>query len=232
MGITLSQVVPWGRSLHEYRRMFDLGDWVDREKGDRPILDCAGGPASFNAELTQQGFSVISCDPIYQFSAAEISRRIAETYDAIVQGVAANPENYVWQDVSSPAELGQVRMAAMNAFLADFSEGLNQGRYRAVGLPHLPFADRQFDLALCSHFLFSYSDHLGLSFHRQAIAELCRIAAEVRVFPLLKISGERSPFVEAIQTDLTAQGFQVFVETVPYEFQRGGNQLLRICSNG
>jgi hypothetical protein len=43
---TLDQVVPWGRSFSEYRRMCALSD-ADLESR---ILGCAGGPASVNAE--------------------------------------------------------------------------------------------------------------------------------------------------------------------------------------
>ncbi|MAD80187.1 MAG: SAM-dependent methyltransferase, partial [Planctomycetaceae bacterium] len=32
----------------------------------------ADGPASFNAELTARGGSIVSCDPIYEFTADEI----------------------------------------------------------------------------------------------------------------------------------------------------------------
>ena len=42
---TLDQVVPWGRSFDEYRRMFALSD--DDLTGS--ILGCGDGLASFNA---------------------------------------------------------------------------------------------------------------------------------------------------------------------------------------
>jgi len=45
-------------------------------------------------------------------------------------------------------------MAAMQEFLADYRAGGREGRYMAATLPHLPFADGAFDLALCSHLLF------------------------------------------------------------------------------
>jgi hypothetical protein len=35
------------------------------------IIDCASGPASFNAELSADGHEVISCDPLYELSADE-----------------------------------------------------------------------------------------------------------------------------------------------------------------
>ena len=224
MGLKLDQVVPWGRSLSEYLRMFDLTETDRRVK----LLDCGGGPASFNAELTQQGGSVISCDPIYEFSIVEIRQRIQTTYAAIVQGVAANLDCYIWQEIDSPEQMGQVRMAAMQQFLADFELGRSQQRYLSHELPDLPFADRQFDLALCSHLLFTYSDHLSLEFHLDSIREMGRVAAEVRIFPLLTVSSLPSPFVPIVLAQLESEGFQTQIRTVPYEFQKGGNQLLQV----
>jgi hypothetical protein len=76
-------------------------------------------------------------------------------------------------------------MAAMQQFLEDFPQGIQQGRYIISELPVLPFDTEQFDLALCSHFLFTYSDLLSQDFHLASIRELCRVAQEVRIFPLL-----------------------------------------------
>jgi SAM-dependent methyltransferase len=221
----LEQVVPWGRSLHEYQHMFDLSP-VDLQLR---ILDCAGGPASFNAEMTQLGHSVLSCDPLYQFSAAEIATRVEETYPKILQGLEINYQRFVWQEITSPAHLGEVRMASLAQFLQDFSQGLLVGRYQNLELPTLPFADQEFDLALCSHFLFTYSDQLSLQFHLDSILEMLRVAAEVRIFPLLvNMTGEVSPYLELVLETLQSQGYEATLQKVPYEFQRGGNQMLRI----
>lgn len=224
MGLQLNGVIPWGRNFNEYVQMFNLSP----QELNLNILDAAGGPASFNAEMTQQGYSVISCDPIYQFSADQISQRIQETYEIVVNGLQEYFNDYIWDQIKSPQQLGEIRMAAMQEFLMDFSWGQAQGRYRTAELPQLPFQDHQFDLALCSHFLFSYSDQFSKEFHLNSILELCRIAQEVRIFPLLKVSGEPSPFLEPIINDLKNQGYFVNIKTVSYEFQKAGNQLLQI----
>jgi SAM-dependent methyltransferase len=224
MGLKLEKVIPWGRSLAEYIRMFDLTP----EQLKMRILDCAGGPASFNAEMTRQGYNVISCDPVYQFSADEIAQRIHETYPILINGVKANWENYTWQDIQSPEEMGRIRMSAMQQFLKDFPFGLQQGRYVIGELPMLPFDTKQFDIALCSHFLFTYSDLLSLEFHIASIQELCRVAGEVRIFPLLNISGEISSLLLSVIKELAAQGYNWEIQQVPYEFQKGGNQLLLV----
>ena len=221
---TLDQVVPWGRSFDEYGRMFALSDDDLRLK----VLGCGDGPASFNAEAARRGASVISCDPIYRYDADQLRGRIASTYDEILAQTRRNAGEFLWNTIRSVDELGQVRMAAMNEFLADYETGGRDGRYVAAELPHLPFGDASFDLALCSHFLFLYTTQLGEPFHRTATRELCRVAGEVRIFPLLALGGTSSPFVETVADDLSRSRLAVSIEPVPYEFQRGGNKMMRI----
>jgi hypothetical protein len=139
-----------------------------------------------------------------------------------------NQHEFVWDTIASVDELGRVRMEAMQAFLADYPDGRAQGRFVDAALPSLPFDDGTFDLAVCSHLLFLYSQQLGETFHRTALLELGRVAHEVRVFPLLALGGTPSPFVEKCMTLLRDEGYDVTIERVPYEFQRGGNQMLRV----
>lgn len=118
------------------------------------ILGCADGPASFNAEATRRDLRVVSCDPLYRYAASQVRRRIAETYDVVLAQTRANRDEFVWDTFGSVDALGAARMAAMRDFLEDFDAGKAQGRYVEAALPALPLADRSFDLALCSHFLF------------------------------------------------------------------------------
>lgn len=228
MGFKLKKVIPWGRSFAEYISMFDLKP--DELKLN--ILDCAGGPASFNAEMARQGYKAISCDPIYQFKAEEIAQRIQDTYQTVVNGVKANKDNYVWQNVKSPEEMGQIRMSAMQQFLQDFAEVAKEKRYITGELPVLPFSDKEFNLAFCSHFLFAYSDLFSLEFHMKSIIELCRVAHEVRIFPLLNISGETSILLPSVMKELEKQGYKLNIKQVSYEFQKGGNQMLQVWKEG
>ena len=225
MAFTLTEVVPWGRSFNEYRQMFRLSDHDLRLS----IVGCADGPASFNAELTQHGGRVVSCDPIYKFNADHIKSRIDATYDDVLDQTRIHPSNFVWSSIQSIEELGRIRMAAMLTFLEDYERGGKGGRYLAAQLSALPFKDASFDLALCSHFLFLYSGHLSLSFHRHAITEMCRVARQVRIFPLIDLDLRPSPYVGQLMIELRETGFTVSIETVPYEFQRGGNKMMRIA---
>ncbi|MFI4852566.1 MAG: class I SAM-dependent methyltransferase [Gimesia chilikensis] len=222
MAFTLEQVVPWGRSFEEYRAMFDLGE---AELSQR-ILGCGDGPASFNATLTRQGGAVVSADPLYGFSAGEIDQRIDETFATVLQQTRENAGEFVWEQMRSVEELGEIRRAAMQEFLADYPAGKAQGRYREAALPVLPFEEAAFDLAVCSHFLFLYSAHFSLEFHLASLRELCRVAREVRVFPLLELGARPSRYREPVVAQLSAEGYDVRIRRVPYEFQKQGNEML------
>jgi hypothetical protein len=194
------------------------------------ILGCGDGPASFNAEATARGHTIISCDPIYAFSPAEIERRVEDCYGDLIAQVRSNRHGFVWDHFHDPDHLGQFRLATMHRFLADFETGKAQGRYVTASLPSLPFGDGQFELALVSHLLFLYSDQLKIDFHFAAVMELLRVAKEVRIFPMLTLERRVSPHFDPIRTELANKGFVCEVQPVPYEFQRGGNKMLRITA--
>jgi hypothetical protein len=224
MAFKYEEALPWGRSFDEYRRIFDLTD----EDLSRSILGCADGPASFNAEMFRRGRRVVSCDPLYECTTEQIEKRIDATYETVIGQTRFNKEQFVWDAISSIEELGRIRLAAMNDFLADYDAGKRQGRYVPTQLPHLPFLSQSFDLALCSHFLFLYDDKLSSAFHKDAVDEMCRIAREVRIFPLLTYNGKPSLFVTPIVEHAQQTGRNVSIRKVPYEFQRGGNMMLVI----
>jgi SAM-dependent methyltransferase len=206
--------------------MFALTDADLRLK----IVGCGDGPSGFNAEATRRGADVISIDPIYRWDTRQLQERIAATCDEILEQTRRNAHEFVWESIPSVQELGRVRMAAMQEFLDDYARGNVQGRYLDAELPSLPFRDSSFDLALCSHFLFLYSDQLGEAFHQMATREMCRVSREVRIFPLLALGGARSKHVDRILEEMRNAGHEASVETVAYEFQRGGNQMMRIRS--
>lgn len=211
--------------MDEYVAMFAL----TAQDLDSCILGCADGPASFNAEMHERGRSVVSVDPIYQFSPEEIRGQIDKTYPIIMQQLHENLDNYVWANIPCPEALGELRMKSMDRFLADFPGGKSAGRYICCELPVLPFESRAFDLALCSHFLFLYSEQLSADFHWQAIRQMLRVAGEIRVFPLLTLDRQLSPHLESMCERLHSADRSCEIATVDYEFQRGASQMLRIC---
>jgi hypothetical protein len=226
MPFELDRVVPWGRCFDEYVRMFAL---TETDLAGR-ILGCGDGPASFNREATERGCAIVSCDPIYAFSADEIEQRVRETSHVILGETQRNARDFVWTYFRSVEELGEVRLRAMRNFVEDFVNGKADGRYIEASLPALPFASREFDLALSSHFLFLYSEQLSLDFHVASIIEMCRVARQARIFPLTQIGGARSRHLDGVIDALSNQRLAVEMVQVGYEFQRGGNQMLRVTA--
>ena len=224
----LREIVPWGRSFEEYRRMFRL---TDADLAGR-TLGCGDGPAGFNAEATAAGHAVVSCDPAYALTAGDIRRRVEETFEVVVSQVKLHPERFVWGFHRDPDDLARHRLAAMSLFLSDFGRGKGSGRYVAASLPRLPFADGEFRLALVSHLLFLYSEHLDESAHVASVTELLRVAGEVRIFPLVTLEHRPSPHVEPVRSTLEAAGYSVEVLDTTYEFQRAedhaGGRMMRI----
>jgi len=223
MAFELQDVVPWGRNLDEYRRMFRLSE----EELRRSIASFGDGPASFNGEATALGAQVASYDPVYRFSRAELARRIDETCDVVMAQLMRNLENYHWTQISSPAELRELRMGAMRRFLDDFEPGRRAGRYVDHTLPdRVGLPDHTYELGLSSHFLLLY-ESLGLDFHLAALDEMLRLCREVRVFPICNLDGKA--------TELAAKVIAHYrrlrtVEVVPtgYRFQKSTNELLII----
>ena len=221
----LADVKPWGRSLHEYRLMFALSDG---DLGQR-VLGCGDGPASVNAELQALGVCrYVSVDPIYVFSGAAIESRVRDTYDAIVSQVKQNVHRYLWNHFPDPDAQGQARIAAMTRFLKDYEPGRAEGRYIVGSLPTLPFSSGEFDLCLCSHLLFLYSEQLSLDFHLSAMIEQLRVAREVRVFPLFDLACHRSTHLDSVHKALEERGYACELIKVAHEFQKGANEMLRV----
>ena len=224
MAVQLDQVVPFGRSFDEYVKMFALSE-ADLQSS---ILSVADGPASFNAEGTQKGCRIQSVDPLYIFSANEIRDRFEAVLDDVIQQVEESQADYVWSYHPSPAVLKDRRSRVTENFCADYPSGKQTGRYRPGELPSLSQESDAYELGLVSHFLFLYSQQLDTAFHIAAIDEMLRICQEVRIFPLLALNLEKSPHLSPVIRHLAQTGYRCQIEKVSYEFQRGGDQMLKI----
>jgi len=223
MAFELKNTVPWGRNLEEYSKIFDL----TVEDFNCRIISFGDGPASFNSDMTKLNRSVVSIDPIYQFSKDELKQRIAETKETVIEQTKSNVANFVWKNIRDVDHLECIRMNAMTQFLDDFETGKEQGRYQHHELPNITkYADLAFDLGLSSHFLILYSQ-LGVDFHIQSISEMLRICKEVRIFPLLNLDAKKSEVLASIIAHFKPD-FEVEIKAVNYEFQKDGNEMLVI----
>ena len=226
MVIQYESIVPWGRSYEEYVSMFSLDD----ESLNKRILGCGDGPAGFNSVMTKKGKMVVSVDPLYRFTKQEIQQRIEETFETVIAQSKSHMEKFRWDRIKDADELGRIRMSAMKVFLEDYEVGKSQNRYVDAELPKLPFEDKEFDLALSSHFLFLYTDHLSYEFHENSVHELMRVSNELRIFPLLDVNGNVSPYVDGLMEKFNNRNTNATIVEVDYEFQKGGNKMMKIIN--
>jgi len=223
--LKLENIVPWGRTLEEYQKMFLLSSSNLKSS----ILGCGDGPSSFNQELSLKGINHISVDPIYQFSKDEIQQRIEKTSLIVSEQLRLNKSDFIWEDIKDVDELVQIRLSAMNTFLKDFEKGKEEGRYVYEELPKLSFKKNSFDLVLSSHFLFLYSDNFDLEFHRKSILQMCDISKnEVRIFPIVDLNNKKSKHLDPIIKILNDKGYETQIVKTNYEFQKDANEMLKI----
>jgi len=223
MSFELSSVVPWGRTLEEYKTMFILS----AEDLKKSIASFGDGPASFNSEMTKLKNNVISFDPIYQFTKEQLLNRIGETKDIVMKQTKENKDNFIWTNIKDLDELEKIRMGAMYNFIADFEKGKEEKRYIAHELPNKTnFSDKHFDIGLSSHFLLLYPK-LGLDFHIKSIDEMLRICKEIRIFPILDLDAKESNMLKPI-IDNYNKNYDVKIEKTDYKFQKDGDKMLVI----
>ncbi|VVB64425.1 Uncharacterised protein [uncultured archaeon] len=227
MPVTVDRILIWGRPFDEYVEMFALSG----EDLEKRFLDCASGPACFNASLTMRGGRIISVDPIYRLSSDEITSRINEAYNMIIGQLKENMADYSWDQYNNSAdEYCQVHINAMKEFLYDYNDGLREGRYIHGSLPKLPFKDGEFDIALCGNLLFVYSKQLSEDFHIQSIKELCRVSSEVRIYPLMEVGIRKSRYLESVLDKLSKDGYKAKKVKIPFEFKKGANEMLVVTA--
>ena len=223
MAFKLESVVPWGRNFDEYRLMFCLSDSDMSKK----IAGFGDGPASFNYEATQKGYSVTSFDPIYQFSKNDLQKRIDDVRVTVMQQMRENVDNYVWTNIKNLDDLENVRMSAMKLFLEDYEKGKQDNRYIYHELPdRLMCSEDTFDIGLSSHFLLMYTV-LGYDFHIQAMTEMIRVCKEIRIFPIVDLDANETDLISKV-IDYFKQRYNVEIKKTQYEFQKGDNRLLII----
>ncbi len=210
------------RSFDEYVAMFALTP-ADLAGS---ILDCPGGAASFAAEARSQGAAVTAVDPVYAASPDWLADHAVSEAVRGNQHTAAAVDAFAWTFFADITDHLDRRTAAARRFGADLTRG--SSTYVAASLPWLPFRDASFDLVLSSHLLFMYADRLDEAFHVAAAGEMARVARrEVRIFPLINDAGtDISALLSAVRDGVAAGGFATKIRPSPYEFQKGGDEML------
>ncbi len=209
------------RSFEEYLAFFGLDPYAL----PRRILDVSAGASSFVAEASRRGVVALAVDPVYRDPDLLRGRALASRA-AAHHTVTTDRAQFTFDWYGTPAAREAMRTQAMETFLTDHRE--RPERYVGAELPALPLANGSFELALCSHLLFTWADVLDEGWHLAALVELARVAREVRVFPLVMQGTDwLVPFLEPLRQRLAQEfGITSKVMDVPYEFQRGAHQML------
>jgi hypothetical protein len=224
--LDLSRIVFIGRTWDEYMSMFNLSQ---AELVGRRILDCPAGPCSFTAVAIQHGLDATACDAAYDHALEDLEQKGFRDIEHAMFHMEKTTENYTWDYFKSVTELKEARTKALTGFVLGRKRMGAEKRYIPSILPDLPFSDDHFDLTLSAHFLFTYADRLDYDFHLQTIQGLMRVTrSEIRLFPLVDLSGERYLHLDQLIEWVNKQGWTTDEIQVPYEFQKKANTMLKI----
>lgn len=220
----LERVIFVGRTFEEYMRMFDLRE---EELHGLSILDCPAGACSFTAVGSKLGMDITACDIAYDHMLDDLEAKGLLDIKHAMETMEEAKALYIWDYYGDVPGLGRHRHKALQECVQDMKE--RPGRYIPAVLPELPFGDEQFHLVLSAHFLFMYGDRLDYDFHRKTVHELLRVASdEVRIFPLVDLTGTRYEHLDRLKAELEAEGCRTEERNVPYEFLRNANAMLCI----
>jgi hypothetical protein len=212
-----------GRTFTEYVRMFDL----DSAALNGSVLGCPSGVGSFVAEACEREIPATGADIIYELPHNRLKQRCRKDYEQVASQLPEKADLFNWDFYGDIERRQQFLKQAYEAFLDDYAT--ERDRYIHAALPDLPFSTSSFSLVLSAHFLFLYGDRLDYAFHLDSLRELSRVAAdEVRVFPLVGLDTEQYRHLDAIIEALREDGLTADRVNVPFEFQKGANEMLVI----
>lgn len=215
------------RNFEEYVRMFDL---EPRKLKGKRVLDTGAGASAFTAEASRKGIQACAADPLYAMEPSEIKGLGLEEIDRFIAKLTDKREMFNWDFYGSPELLKVLRERSFADFSADYANPVSRGeRYTAASLPQLPYPEEEFDLVLCSHFLFLYGEQFSPEFHLQAVRELlrvCKRGGEVRIYPLLTFGGELYPELPELLEELAGEGVRAAYRPTRLVFIPGSKDYL------
>jgi hypothetical protein len=220
---TAARVMITSRDFGEYLAMFGLEP--ERLRGAR-VLDCPGGASDFTAAVWEHGGRAVAADPAYRSPPAALARLVLADLADGARHVPAAAAGYDFSWTGGREAYLRRRAAAARRFLADYAG--SPGRYVAACLPSLPFRGQVFSLALVPNLLFTYAHLYGPAWHRAAIAELARVACEVRIHPVTDAGGRVYRELAPLRRELAAGGIATRLVEAGYRLHPG-RQWTLVC---
>jgi hypothetical protein len=214
----------WGLSYDNIVAMMKLSA-TDLQK---KIVNCMGVPSSFTAIALKNQQDVITCSDIYGSAKADIKKRAAKAVQQAISFIESNPDRFSASAIDTPKAYEKFLQENLKIFFEHYDKAFADHCYSSESLPDIAFADNEFDLAICHHFLFISDKNFTVDFQIAAIKALCRIASEARIYPLLDPQGKRPVELDEIIKTLEQQGYLCRFESVDYKLEKGGDTLLKV----
>lgn len=218
------EILVSSRSLIEYRSMFAL---TDEELLSGRILDCAGGAASLVAEVRARGGRAVAIDPIYDRSLDVRLAQAVASRKLMAERLRYLPHQY---DIAAHGD-AEAYLRAWDAARQRFAADAQRfpADYVGAALPHLPFPDKVFGLALCAYLLFTFTDRFSPPAQLAALRELARVThGEVRIYPVIDGAGCRCPHLDPLLSTLASGDPPITsrLRPVPHRWQADAHEML------
>lgn len=222
MEIATALAPNWIYDFSDYQQMYDMIE-ADFSKS---ILDFSAGISSFNSDATKKDWHVVSADLSYALPEAKMREHAQALLQQTILALKANPNRLRNPTPDTMEKVIQLWTETESHFLEDYVLGKTQSRYQAISSLKLPYQTHQFQLALCTNFLF----HQPISREQASLIlkELCRVAEEVRIFPLLDNHGKMTDELGPLMLSFHQKNYGVEVRQVDYHTLKGGNAMLRV----
>lgn len=222
MEIEMITAPNWIYDFSDYQQMYDLSNTDFLKK----ILDFSAGISSFNAEAHARGMEVVSMDTAFNLSASEMKQHAIQLSQHVAAQLRADPVRLKNSSSDNVRRVVSTWEKTEKLFLKDYETGKLEKRYQSILLSKLPFATHEFQLALCTDFIFYHA--LPTETMRLVLQELTRVAAEVRIFPLLNANGQMPEELGPLMLYCQQKNYGIEVREVSYHTLKGGNAMLRI----
>ncbi len=218
------------RSLDDYRTMFSL---TDADLCSGRILDCGGGAASLVADVRARGGQAVAIDPLYHTPLETILAQAVTSRTLMADYMSYVPRQY---HVGAAGEIEAYLRgwdAARSRFAADARTC--PADYVGASLPHLPFPDKVFSLALCAYLLFTFPEHFPPPTQVAALRELARVTrGEVRIYPIVDGTGCCCRHLELLRSTLASDNPPITsqLRAVPHHWQANAHEMLVLNPSG
>ncbi len=222
--MTKHEAIPcWIHGLEEYEQMFDL----QADDYRKILFDFPGSISSFNADVYQQAHRIVSGDTIYSMDFPAMQAYVEQLLQSNYAYLKQHAQAVLRHGVADIESIFKIVQDNSERFLTDYVTGKKQARYQAVFMPHLPYKNHEFQLALCCDYVFNHHKQNDCT-PQEVVFELCRIAEEVRIFPVLTERGEPSTWLGPLMLELQQRHYGIEVRHVAFKNVKGNNAMLRI----